>query len=127
MLRIYPPRKSEADNSQVIRGMKKYWHVLIALIVFVPLGLLTKGNAYGEWSGNELKSKIGFIPEGMTRLSDKWKALLPHYSIPGWDSNFINSSLGYIFCAIVALVIILTITSVISFLSKRKNTNQNMS
>jgi len=127
MLRIYPPQKSEADNSQVIRGMKKYWHVLIALIVFAPLGLLTKGNAYGEWSGNELKSKIGFIPEGMTRLSDKWKALLPHYSIPGWDSNFINSSLGYIFCAIVALVIILTITSVISFLSKRKNTNQNMS
>jgi len=127
MLKIYPPQKSEAENSQVIGGIKKYWHALIALIIFAPLGLLAQGNAYGEWSGNELKSKIGFTPEGMNRFGDKWKALLPHYSLPGPNSTFLNSSLGYIFCAIVALVIILTITAIISSLNKGKNTNQNIS
>jgi len=127
MLRIYPLQKSEADNSQVKRGMKKYWQVLIALIIFAPLGLITQGNAYGEWSGGELKSKIGFIPEGMASLSDKWKALLPNYSVPGSGSTFINSSLGYIFCAIVALIIILTLTGIISSLAKKKNTNNNIS
>ncbi|MCB2295533.1 cobalt transporter CbiM [Clostridium algoriphilum] len=127
MLKIYPPQKSEAENSQVIGGIKKYWHALIALIIFAPLGLVAQGNAYGEWSGNELKSKIGFIPEGMNRFGDEWKALLPHYSVPGSNSTILNSSLGYIFCAIVALVIILTITAIISLLNKRKNTNQNIS
>ena len=127
MLKIYPPKKSEVKNSQSIGGLKKYWHVLITLIIFAPIGLLTQGNAYGEWSGGELKSKIGFIPEGMAKFSDKWKALLPDYSVPGLKSTFFNSSLGYIFCAIVGLVIILTITVIISLLMKKKNTNPNIS
>jgi len=120
MLKLYPPQKSEVGNSQVIAGLKKYWHALIALIIFAPLGLLTQGNAYGEWSGDELKSKIGFIPEGMIKFGDKWKALLPNYSVTGSKSTFFKSSLGYIFCAIVALIIILIITSIISLLQKRK-------
>lgn len=75
---------------------------------------------------NELKSKLGFIPEGMARFGDRWKALLPDYSIPAVHSTFLKSSLGYIFCAIVALTIILTITAIISLLQKIKNTNQNI-
>ena len=130
MLRIYPCQKAATKNSQIIGGIKKYWYALTALIIFTPLGLLAQGNAYGEWSGNELKSKIGYIPEGMTRFGDRWKALLPDYSIPGWNSTFYNSSLGYIFCAIVALVIILTITAIISLMininiNKNKNINQS--
>lgn len=124
MLKIYPPQRSEAENLRVIGGLKKYWHVLIALIIFAPIGLLTQGKAYGEWSGDELKSKIGFIPEGMNRFAGKWKSLFPHYSVPGASSTFFNSSLGYIFCAIVALAIILTITAFISLLQRGKNTKQ---
>lgn len=63
----------------------------------------------------------------MSRFGDRWKALLPDYSIPGSYSTFYNASLGYILCAIVALVIILTITAIISLLMKNKNTNQNIS
>jgi len=127
MLRIYPPQKAATENSQVIGGIKKYWYALIVLIIFAPLGLLAQGTAYGEWSGNELKSKLGFIPEGMARFGDRWKAMLPDYSITGFHSNFLKSSLGYIFCAIIALAIILTITAIISLLQKRKDTNQNIS
>ena len=127
MLQIYPPQKSSPEKLKMIGGIKKYWYALNALIIFAPLGLLAQGTAFGEWSGNDLKSKIGFVPDGMARLGDKWKALLPDYSIPGFGSTFLKSSLGYIFCAIVALVIILTITTIISLLNKRKNTNQNIS
>lgn len=127
MLRIYPSQKTAIKNSQVLGGIKKYWYALVALIIFSPLGLLAQGNAYGEWSGDELKSKLGYIPEGMSRFGDRWKALLPDYSIPGSYSTFYNASLGYILCAIVALVIILTITAIISLLMKNKNTNQNIS
>jgi len=121
MLQIYPPQKSSTEKLKIIGGIKKYWYVLISLIIFAPIGLLAKGTAYGEWSGNDLKLKLGYIPEGMTKLSDKWKSFMPHYSIPGFGSTFFKSSLGYIFCAIVALTIILAITGIISLQKKRKH------
>jgi cobalt/nickel transport system permease protein len=121
MLQIYPPKKSKDKKLNAIGGTKKYWYVLIALIIFAPLGLIAKGTAYGEWSGTDLKSKLGFVPDGMAKLSGTWKALLPGYSIPGFGNTFFTSSLGYITCAIVALVIILILTTVISLLKKKKN------
>lgn len=123
MLQIYPPQKSLDKKLNAIGGMKKYWYALIALIILAPLGLIAKGTAYGEWSAGDLKSTLGFIPEGMAKLSGTWKAILPHYSIPGFGNTFFSSSLGYIFCAIVALIIILVITMIISIMKKRKKTN----
>jgi len=125
MLQIYPPQKSSYEKMKMIGGIKKYWYALIALIIFTPLGLLAKGTAFGEWSGDDLKLKLGFIPDGMTRLGGKREALLPDYSIPGFGNTFFKSSLGYIFCAIVALAIILTITGIIRLLQKRKNVTHN--
>ena len=119
MLQIYPPQKPQA-----LVGIKRYWYALIALIIFAPIGLLAQGTAFGEWSGEDLKSKLGFIPDGMAKFGDKWKSILPDYSVPGFDGTFFKSALGYIFCAIVALVIILAITGIISSFLKRKNINE---
>ena len=121
MLQIYPPQTIAIEKSHIIVNIKKYWYALFALIIFAPLGLLAQGTAFGEWSSGDLKSKIGFIPNGMAKLGNTWKAMLPDYTIPGFNSSLFKSSLGYIFCAIVALVIILTITTIISLLLKRKN------
>jgi len=122
MLKIYPPQKSSTEKLKTIGSIKKYWYVLIGLIIFAPIGLLARGTAYGEWSGEDIKLKLGYIPDGMARLGDTWKSLLPDYSITGFGSTFFNSSLGYIFCAIVALTFILIITGIIGLLQKRKNT-----
>lgn len=124
MLQIYPPKKLKAENLELVGLKKKYWYALIALIIFAPLGLLAQGTAYSEWSGDEIKSKLGFIPTGMAKFGDKWKALLPDYSIPGFNSTFLKSSLGYVFCAIVALAFILLLTSIFSFFRKRKNADK---
>ncbi|MBU3098061.1 MULTISPECIES: cobalt transporter CbiM [Clostridium] len=126
MLMIYPPKKFLPGKSHVIGSLKKYWYVLITLIIFAPLGLLANGTAFGEWSSDDLKLKLGFIPEGMAKLSDKWNFMLPDYSVPGFGDNLFKSSLGYIICAIVALIIILAITGIISFLQKRKNATNNV-
>lgn len=126
MLQIFPPQKSSAEKFQVIGSIKKYWYALIALIIFAPLGLLAQGTAFGEWSSDDLKLKLGFIPDGMAMLGDKWNALLPDYSIPGFGSTLPKSSLGYIFSAIVALAIILTMTGIISFFQKRKSVNHDI-
>jgi hypothetical protein len=55
---------------------------LILLIIFVPLGLLAAGAAYGEWAPDELKDRIGFVPHGLEELSDLWHAPLQDYNIP---------------------------------------------
>lgn len=126
MLKIYPPQKATNANSQSAGSLKRYWYALTALIVFTPVGLLAKGTAFGEWSSEELKSKIGFVPEGMTNLADKWKAIFPDYSIRGFDSNLFDSSLVYIFSAIFGLGIILAITSIISLMQKRKENSESL-
>jgi len=128
MLEIYPPHKLPTEKSHVIVSTKKkYWYALIVLIIFAPLGLLAQGTAFGELSSAKLKSKIGYIPQGLAKFGGKWKALLPGYSIPGYGTTFFKSSLGYIFCAIVALAIILIITTIIGLFIKRKNINNNIS
>lgn len=122
MLELYPPRKS-VSNSKAVGNIKKLWVALGVLIVFAPLGLLASGTAYGEWSSKEIKAKLGYIPQGMARFGGKWKALMPDYSIPGLSSSFFKSSLGYIFCAIVGLIIILVITAIMSIMKKKKTSN----
>lgn len=121
MLQIYPPQKISDSSILSKINTKKFWYALITLIIFTPLGLLAQGTAYGEWSSEDLQARIGFIPKGMAKYADKWKALLPDYAVPGLDSSFLKSGIGYIFSAVVALLIILAITAVISSLQKRKN------
>jgi len=125
LLELYPPKKN-VNASKAIRSIKKLWIALGVLIVFAPLGLLASGTAYGEWSGSEIKSKLGYIPQGMAKFSGRWKALMPGYSIHGLGSGFFKSSLGYIFCAIVALIIILAVTAIMSIMKKKKTGDNNV-
>jgi len=127
MLQIYPPQKISNPSILSKLKVKKLWYGLIALIIFTPLGLLAKGTAYGEWSSEDLQGQLGFIPDGMAKIADKWKSLFPDYSVPGLDGNFFRSALGYIFSAVVALLIILAITAVISLLQKGKKIKKNIS
>ena len=81
---------------------------LILLIIFVPLGLIAAGTAYGEWEVNELKDKIGFAPHGLEELSELWHAPLKDYNIPNGpsfqDSKLIASA-GYILSAVIGGIV----------------------
>lgn len=57
------------------------------LLLLSPLGLIIPalfggGTAWGEWSCNELKAMLGFIPRGMRGLEGLWHAPLPDYTLP---------------------------------------------
>ncbi|SHF46606.1 cobalt/nickel transport protein [Caldanaerobius fijiensis DSM 17918] len=86
--------------------MKKFIIAAVVILLLTPLGLLAPGTAWGEWGLEEIKSKIGFVPAGMKQFSEIVKAILPDYSLPGFDKNFFQLSLGYIFSAIVGIGII---------------------
>lgn len=88
------------------RNYKAFAIGLLVLLLAVPLGLLASGTAWGEWSSSEIKSMLGYVPYGLERLSNLWKAVLPDYTIPGLHASFFHSSLGYIITAAAGVLLV---------------------
>jgi len=78
---------------------------LVALIILAPLGLLAVGETFGEWSNEEVKEKLGFVPPGLEQLSSLWSAPLPDYALPGSGDSMTLSVAAYILSAVIGVVI----------------------
>jgi hypothetical protein len=70
--------------------------------------LLAAGTAYGEWAPDELKDRIGYVPQGLEELSDLWHAPMKDYNIPNGpsfqDSKLVSSA-GYILSAVIGILV----------------------
>ncbi|VVB63597.1 PDGLE domain protein [uncultured archaeon] len=80
---------------------------LALLIILAPLGLLAVGETFGEWGSEELKEKLGFVPQGLEKLSGIWNAPMPDYAFPGGEGNesMTLSAAAYILSAIIGVVV----------------------
>jgi hypothetical protein len=86
----------------------KLWIAIGILVLLSPLGVLIPkwlgaGGAWGEWGTDEIKAITGYLPAGMKRLAERWKAPLPDYAMPGQDNGMVGQSLGYIVAGIVGI------------------------
>jgi len=75
---------------------------LLILVVLVPLGIIASGTAYSEWSVDQLKSLIGYVPAGYANLTGLYHAPIPDYGTD-WASSFAGQSLGYYLAAIIGV------------------------
>jgi len=102
-----------------MKAMTKLWVGLAALVVLSPLGLmlpakLGAGSAWGEWSGEEIRKLVGYVPSGMGRLADLWTAPLPDYALRGQESAPLGAlSMSYILSGIVGVMMVVLITVVL--------------
>lgn len=106
------------ENPEKVSFFKKYRNILIPVIVMVvltPLGLLATGTAWGEWGTDEIKGALGYIPQGLASMSDKWNALMPDYSIPALGNGQFGAIAGYILSASAGIILI----SVLIFLMSK--------
>ncbi|MHB0999791.1 MAG: PDGLE domain-containing protein [Armatimonadota bacterium] len=95
----------------------KLWIGIAVLIVLSPLGIILPakfgaGSAWGEWSKEEVSKMVGYMPSGMSKLADKWKAPMPDYAFKGQEDAPIRSqSASYIISGIigVGLVVLLSL------------------
>ena len=78
---------------------------LAVMIIFVPLGLIASGTAYGEWGQDELQQAIGYVPAGLSSLSDLWHAPLSDYGLPGQGDSLADMTPGYWLSAIIGVVL----------------------
>ena len=96
---------SEKSASSIPYG--RYIAGLIVIALLTPLGLLASGTAWGEWGGEDLQAKLGFVPTGLQKLGDFWNHILfKDYGIAGFDQSFWRQALGYIISAFFALLVI---------------------
>lgn len=93
--------------------MKEYRTLLIALGVMAlltPVGLylpeiLKAGAAWGEWGVDEVREMIGYVPAGMEKTADAWKAPLPDYALSGkGDESLPRRSVAYILSAFLGII-----------------------
>jgi hypothetical protein len=101
---------------------KKILIILLLLCMITPIGVLlpvffNTGDAWGEWSAQTVKELAGYVPKGLSKYSDLWKAPVPGYSVNRKDSSVAHRS-GYylvsaIFGATVTYIVMLLISRLI--------------
>ncbi len=97
---------------------KKLWIGLFVIALLTPLGILlpetfNAEDAWGEWGIDRLEKLLGYVPEGLKKLTDLWKAPVPDYNFGGEGASktvqvfsYIASGfLGIGACALVAFII----------------------
>jgi cobalt/nickel transport protein len=105
---------------------KKLWVGIGMLILFTPLGLFVPKwfgaeGAWGEWGLEEIGKVAGYVPEGMKRLTEIWKAPMPEYALPGQNKGLALQGLGYMVSAILGIALAAGVMYIIAKLLGRKN------
>lgn len=90
--------------------MQRLWTAIGILALLSPLGIiipkwLGAGGAWGEWGADEIEKITGYLPAGMKRLADRWKAPLPDYALPGRSNGLLGESMGYLLAGIIGIAI----------------------
>ncbi|MCX0361585.1 cobalt transporter CbiM [Clostridium perfringens] len=88
---------------------------IIIAIGLTPLGLLASDSAWGEWSTDEIKVLLGYVPNGMTSPSS-FHAFADSYTINGT-----NHIVGYILSAIIGVSTLIIVFKLISNLFVKEN------
>ena len=103
---------------------KKIFKTLLILTALTPAGIFLPmffhaGKAWGEWSAATIKDFIGYVPEGLAKYTNTWKAPLPDYTFNGSDASMVHQSGYYFVSGLIGATLVMFITIVISKLIMR--------
>lgn len=115
-------RSGKGVKMKTSKLQKKILIMLLLLCFMTPVGILlpacfNAGDAWGEWSAQTVKDLVGYVPQGLAKYTDGWKAPLPDYTINVGDTSIVHQS-GYyivsgIFGATVTYIVMLLISRLI--------------
>ncbi len=104
---------------------KKLWLGLLVMALLTPLGILLSQrfnaeSAWGEWGVDKLEKLIGFVPEGLKKLTDLWKAPIRDYNLGGVAASKILQVISYMTSGFLGIGVCVLIVFIISrFIAKR--------
>ncbi|MDA8215250.1 MAG: hypothetical protein M0Z70_07335 [Nitrospiraceae bacterium] len=107
------------------RFQKKLWIGLIIMALLSPIGILlpekfNAGDAWGEWGADTLEKLLGYVPEGLKRLADIWKAPIADYNLGGENAPVSVQVAAYIISGILGIAIVGFVIYIISRLLIKK-------
>lgn len=103
---------------------KKLWIGLLIMTLLTPLGILLpakfkSGEAWGEWGTEKLEKLLGYVPEGLKKVSDLWKAPIPDYNFGGKSSSLTVHVFSYIVSGLLGIGICAFVVYMVSrFISR---------
>jgi len=103
---------------------KKLWIGLLIMALLTPLGVLLPEKfkaeeAWGEWGTEILGKLLGYVPEGLKRLADFWKAPIPDYNFGGEGASMTLQAISYIVSGLLGIGICAFVVYVVSrFMAK---------
>ena len=83
------------------RFQKRLCIGLLIMALLTPLGILLPEKfkaeeAWGEWGVEKLEKVLGYVPEGLKKLADFWKAPIPDYNFGGEGASVTLQAISYI-------------------------------
>ncbi|MCK9417755.1 MAG: PDGLE domain-containing protein [Nitrospirae bacterium] len=102
--------RNEKKGEKRISTAKKLWIGIGILALLSPLGLIIpqwfgSEGAWGEWGSDTIEKMVGFMPQGMKRLAQKWEAPMMGYAVPGQGRGLTGESFGYIITGIIGIAL----------------------
>ena len=93
---------------------RKLWIGIAVLALLSPLGIIIPKwfgaeGTWGEWGLDEIERIAGFVPKGMKRIADLWKAPLPDYALPIGNKGIAAEGIGYALSAVIGIVVIVAV------------------
>lgn len=101
------------------RFQKKLWIGLLIMVLLTPLGILLPEKfrakeAWGEWGTDRLEKLVGYIPEGLKKLADLWKAPIPDYNFGGEGASMTVQVISYIVSGLIGITVCTIIFLIVS-------------
>ncbi len=103
---------------------KKLWIGLLVMALLTPLGILlpqrlNAEGAWGEWGIDKLEKLLGFVPEGLKKLTDIWKAPISNYNFGAEGASKTLRVVSYIASGFLGIGVCVLIVFIISrFMAK---------
>ena len=94
------------------------------MALLTPLGILLPEKfkaeeAWGEWGTEKLERLLGYIPEGLRKLADFWKAPIPDYNFGGEGASMTLRAISYIVSGLLGIGVCAFVVYVVSrFMAK---------
>lgn len=100
------------------KTQKKLWTGLLIMAMLSPIGILLpawfgSGDAWGEWRAETLEKLLGFIPEGLKKYVDFWKAPIADYMFGGEDASMAVQLISYIASGLLGILVVVFVIYVI--------------
>jgi len=91
------------------KTQKKLWIGLVIMALISPLGIVmseffNSGDAWGEWGTDSLEKLLGFVPEGLKKYAEFWKAPVPDYNVGDDESSLTVKVISYIGSGLIGIL-----------------------